>query len=89
MAKYREVIEVNLFQSENNLNLVLQFTFQHDNDWEQSAKIPLHLQDKTASEWPNWSQDLNPLSAYVQRQFMHLPPIQSDGAWEDLPGGMG
>ena len=63
-AKYREILEGNLFQSSRDLRLGRRFTFQQDND-------PKHT-DKATLEWfkgkylndlekPSQSPDLNPI----------------------------
>jgi hypothetical protein len=63
-AKYKDILEGNLFQSSRNLRLGQRFTFQQDNDPKHTAKTTLewfkgkHL---NVLEWPNQSPDLNPI----------------------------
>ena len=63
-AKYREILEGNLFQSSRDLRLGQRFTFQQDNDLKQTDKATLewfkgkHL---NVLEWPSQSPDLNPI----------------------------
>ncbi|MGH0140137.1 UNVERIFIED_CONTAM: hypothetical protein FKN15_010181 [Acipenser sinensis] len=63
-AKYREILEGNLFQSSRDLRLGRRFTFQQDNDPKHTAKATLewfkgkHL---NVLEWPSQSPDLNPI----------------------------
>jgi hypothetical protein len=40
-AKYRDILEGNLFQSSRNLRLERRFTFQQDNDHKHTAKATL------------------------------------------------
>ena len=62
-AKYREILEGNLFQSSRDLRLGRRFTFQQDNDPKYTAKATLewftgkHLH---VLQWPSQSPDLNP-----------------------------
>ena len=55
-AKYREILEGNLFQSSRDLRLGRRFAFQQDNDPKHIAKATLewfkgkHL---NILEWPN------------------------------------
>jgi hypothetical protein len=57
-AKYREILEGNMFQSSRNLRLGPKFTFQQDNDPKHSVKATLewfkgkHL---NVLEWPSQS----------------------------------
>jgi hypothetical protein len=61
-AKYREILEGNLFQFSRDLRLRRRFTFRHDNDPKYTAKATLewfmgkHL---NVLEWPSQSPDLN------------------------------
>ena len=61
-AKYREILEGNLFQSSRYLRLGRKFTFQQDNDPKHTAKATLewfkrkHL---NVLEWPSQCPDLN------------------------------
>ena len=63
-AKYREILEGNLFQSSRDLRLGLRFNFQQDNDPKHTAKATLewfkgkHL---NVLEQPGQSLDLNPI----------------------------
>ena len=63
-AKYKEILEGNLFQSSRDLRLGQRFTFQQDNNPKHIAKATLkwfkgkHL---NVLEWPSQSPDLNPI----------------------------
>ena len=63
-AKYREILEGNLFQSSRALRLGRRFTFQQDNDPKHTAKATIkgvkgkHL---NGLEWPSHRPDLNPI----------------------------
>ena len=63
-AKYRDILEGNLFQSSRDLRLGRRFTFQQDNGPKHTAKATLkwikgkHL---NVLEWPSQSSDLNPI----------------------------
>jgi hypothetical protein len=63
-AKYREILEGNLFQSSRDLKLGRRFTFQQVNDPKHTAKATLewfkrkHL---NVLEWPSQSPDLIPI----------------------------
>ncbi|MGH0142881.1 UNVERIFIED_CONTAM: hypothetical protein FKN15_077269 [Acipenser sinensis] len=54
-AKYREILEENLFQSARGLALGRRFTFQQDNDPKHTAKATLEwFKNKNLNvlEWP-------------------------------------
>ena len=57
-AKYREILDENLFQSTQYLRLGRRFTFQQDHDPKHTDKPTLWwLRDKSLNvlEWPNQS----------------------------------
>jgi hypothetical protein len=63
-AKYREILEGNLFQSPRDLRLGRRFTFQQDHDPEHTAKATLEwIKGKHLNvlEWPSQSPGLNPI----------------------------
>ena len=63
-AKYREILDKNLFQSAQDFRLGHRFTFQQDNDSKHTAKTTQEwLRDKSLNvlEWPSQSPDLNPI----------------------------
>jgi hypothetical protein len=63
-AKYREILEGNLFQSSGDLRLGQKFTFQQDNDPKHIAKATLEwFKEKHLNvlEWPSQSPDHNPI----------------------------
>ena len=63
-AKYREILEGNLFQSSRDLRLGRRFTFQQDNDPKHAAKATLEwFKGKLLNVlgWPSQSPDLNPI----------------------------
>ena len=65
-AKYREILEGNLFQSSRDLRLVQRFTFQQGNDPKNTAKATLEWfkgKQLNVLEWPSQSPDLNPIES--------------------------
>jgi transposase len=63
-AMYREILDLNLLQSAQDLRLGQRFTFQQDNDPKHTAKtMQGWLWDKSLNvlEWPSQSPDLNPI----------------------------
>ena len=63
-AKYREILEGNLFQSSRDLRLGRRFTFQQNNDPKHTAKATLEWfkgKHWNVLEWPSQSPDLNPI----------------------------
>ena len=65
-AKYRRIIDENLFDSAMNLKLGRRFTFQQDIDLKHKAKATLEWMDKkkiNVFQWPV-SPDLNPIKHF-------------------------
>ena len=63
-AKYRDILEENLFQSAHDLRLGRRFTFHQDNDPMHTAKITkewLRNNSVTILDLPSQSPDLNPI----------------------------
>ena len=63
-AKYRRILEENLFESAKTLKLGRKFTFQQDNNPKHKAKSTLEWLNKKSInvlEWPSQSPDLNPI----------------------------
>ena len=63
-AKYREILDENLFQSAQDLRLGRRFTFLQDNCPKHTAKTMQEwLLDKSLNvlEWPSQSPDLTPI----------------------------
>ena len=97
-AKYKEILEGNLFQSSRDLRVGRRFTFQQDNDPKHTAKATLewfkrkHL---NVLEWPRQSADLNPIENlwYNLKIVVHLRNPSNlkelkngqESQWLDLP----
>ena len=65
-AKYREILEGNLFQSFRDLRLGQRFTFQQDNDLKHTAIATLECfkgKHLNVLEWPSQSPDFNPIES--------------------------
>jgi hypothetical protein len=60
-AKYREILDESLLQSAQDLRLGQRFTFQQGNDPKHTAKTTLWERSLNVLEWPNKTQDLNPI----------------------------
>ena len=63
-AKYRRILDENMFESAMNLKLGKRFTFQQDNDSKHKAKATLEWLNKkkiNVLERPSQSPDLNPI----------------------------
>ncbi|KAK1167666.1 interleukin-1 receptor type 1-like isoform X1 [Acipenser oxyrinchus oxyrinchus] len=70
-AKYREILEENLFQSARDLGLGRRFTFQQNNDPKHTAKATLEwFKNKNLNvlEWPSQSPDLNPIENLTEKE---------------------
>ena len=69
-AKYRRILEENLFESAKTLKLGRKFTFQQDNDPKHKAKATLEWLNKkriNVLEWPSQSPDLNLIGKFIAR----------------------
>uniref|UniRef100_A0AAZ3SSX8 Tc1-like transposase DDE domain-containing protein n=1 Tax=Oncorhynchus tshawytscha TaxID=74940 RepID=A0AAZ3SSX8_ONCTS len=97
-AKYREILEGNLFQSTRDLRLGQRLTFQQDNDPKHTAKATLEwFKEKHLKvlEWPSQNPDLNPIDnlwydlkiAVHQRNPSNLRELEQFclEEWENIP----
>ena len=86
-AKYREILEGNLFQSSRDLRLGQRFTIQQDYDPKHTAKSTLEWfkgKHVNVLEWPSQNPDLNPIEnlwydlkiAVHQRNLSNLKELE-------------
>jgi hypothetical protein len=93
-AKYRETLDENLLQIDQDLRLGRRLTFQQDNDHKHTAKTRQEwLQDKSLNviEWPRQIPDLNRIKHpwRPKNSCAATLPIQPDRTSEDLQRRMG
>ena len=93
-AKYRDILEGNLFQFSRDVGLGRRFTFQQDNDPKHTAKATLkQFKGKHVNvlEWPIEIPDLNPIEnlwydlkiAVQQRNPSNLKKLEQ--LWAEIP----